>query len=88
MEGLFEIIRITDRNGNDRTDGRYPLRIGRRCKLHLYGCDVPAMIEYVPRENEEYDGTLRTSTVEDLEAANGIHKITTRNSIYYLKELY
>ena len=88
MEDLFEIVRITDKDGIDRTDGRYPLRIGRRCKLHIYGCDIPALFEYVPRENEDYHGVLRTSRVEEVEVSEGIHKITTMNSIYYLKELY
>lgn len=88
MNKLFEIIKITHKDGIDRTDGRYPMRIGRRCKLHIYGCDTPALLEYIPRENEDYQGVLRTSCVESIEAVNGIYTITTMNSVYYLKELY
>lgn len=88
MNGLFEIVKITHKDGTDRIDGIYPIRIGRRGILHLNGCGQVAYLEYVPRDNEDYSGVLRTSIVEDLEASNGIHKITTMNSIYYLKELY
>lgn len=81
---LYEIIKITDKNGKDRTDGRYPLRIGRRCKVHLKN---QAFLEYKPRLKESYNGTLRTSNIENYEGKDGILKITTMNSIYYLKKL-
>lgn len=87
LDELFEIVKITDKDDNDRTDGRYPLRIGRRCRLHIYGCGASMMIEYVPREKETYGGRLHTSIVQELEASGGIHKITTNNSVYYFKEL-
>jgi hypothetical protein len=83
MQGLFEIVRITDKLGNDRTDGRYPARIGQKGELYLFGCDRAACFEY-----EDGHGTLVTSLVENIEAANGIHKVTTLNSVYYFKELY
>lgn len=88
MSNLFEIIKITDRNDNDRLDGRYPLRIGRRCRPQFYGCGYPVAIEYIPRDGEDYYGTLHTSKAEEIEASNGIHKVTTKNSIYYFKELF
>lgn len=87
MNNLFEITKITDKNDINRNDGRYPLRIGRRCKLHIYGVDNVMLIEYVPRENEDYSGVLRTSLVESLDESNGDYKVTTMNSIYYFKEL-
>jgi hypothetical protein len=83
MQGIFEIIKITDKDGNDRTDGRYPARKEQKGRLHLYGCGTAAFFEY-----EDGHGILSTSIVQDLEAANGIHKVTTLNSIYYFKELY
>jgi hypothetical protein len=84
---LHTIKRITDLADNDRLDGRYPIRIGRRCKLILNGCGYPMLLEYHPRENEDYKGYLRTSIVEDIEAVNGITKIITQTSIYYFEEL-
>jgi hypothetical protein len=87
MSTYFEIVKITDKKGNDRLDGRYPLRSGRRCKPLLYGCNNVCFLEYYPREGEDYFGTLRTSLVEEIESKNGELKITTLNSIYYLKEL-
>jgi hypothetical protein len=83
---LYTIKRITNLSGLNRLDGRYPLRIGRRCKLILNGCGYSMVIEYCPRENEDYKGYLRSSIVEDIEAANGMTKITTQNSIYYFEE--
>lgn len=83
---LHTIKRITDLDGNDRLDGRYPIRIGRRGKLILNGCGYPMVVEYHPRENEDYKGYLRTSIVEDIEFEHGITKITTLNSIYYFEE--
>lgn len=88
MNGLFEIAKITHKDGTDRIDGRYPIRIGRRCRLHLNGCGYVAHLEYIPKHGEDYSGMLRTSVVEDIEATVGVHKITTMNSIYYLQELY
>jgi len=87
IRGLFEITKITDKNGVDRTDGRYPLRLKRRCRLYILGCDAPLLAEYAPRDDENYGGTLRTSLVEQLEAFQGVWKITTLNSVYYFKEL-
>jgi hypothetical protein len=84
---LHTIKKITDLEGNDRLDGRYPLRIGRRGRLLLNGCGCSMAFEYYPRGNENYKGYLQTSTVTDLEAANYITKVTTRNSIYYFEEV-
>lgn len=85
---LYEIDKITDTEGNDRLDGRYPLRIGRRFEFFrpiVRG--VPMILEYNPRDGEDYCGTLRTSTVQDIQIDNDDHsyKITTINTIYYFK---
>lgn len=85
---IYIITKITDLNGNDRIDGRYPLRIGRRCAFGL-GEPSPNMIMaicYRPRQNDDYAGTLRTSIVKKVQhIENGII-VTTQNSIYYFKE--
>jgi hypothetical protein len=87
MNKLFEIIKITHKDGTDRTDGRYPIRIGRRCELYIFDIGFSASFVYIPRDGEDYHGLLRTSRVEKVEIFDDIHKITTMNSVYYLKEL-
>ena len=84
MKGLFEIIGITDKENNKRLDGRYPLRINRRCKLHIVGSKVT--IEHVPRDGEDYRGLLNVSKMQQLEVVDGIYVIKTMNSIYYFKQ--
>jgi hypothetical protein len=91
--GNFEIIRITELDDSDRLDGRYPSRIGRRGDIYLHGCGLPMLISYTPRDGEDYRGTLRTSLVQHIDISNEtlsneIYKITTLNSIYYLRRLY
>ena len=80
---IYEIVKITDRDGNDRTDGRYPLRIGRKCKPCICGPKGPAFLQYLP----PIDGTVKASRIESLENNNKYLTITTRNSVYHLKEV-
>ncbi len=85
---IYIIKRITDHAGNDKTEGRYPLRIGRR---FAFGLGEPShgmimAICYRPRQNDDYSGTLHTSVVQKV-AHNGDELIvTTKNSIYYFQE--
>jgi hypothetical protein len=90
----YIIKRITDKNDIDRTDGRYPLRIGRRFKFYElpYAGNV-MYLEYQPRDGENYSGCLRTSLVEDVFASMPIDNeykpyvtVQTKNSIYYFEE--
>jgi len=87
---LYTITRITDTNGNDRLDGRYPIRIGRRGKLILNGIGYMMIFDYRARENEDYQGYLKTSIVinQEIVSENGVNtiKVTTLNSIYYLQQ--
>ena len=84
---MYKIDMITGINGNERLDGRYPLRKG--CIgniIHLEAGEV-MMFEYI-KDNEGNDktGYLRTSLVSDYEEyENGI-TVYTMNSVYYLKE--
>lgn len=85
---IYLITKITDLEGNDRVDGRYPLRIGRRCAFGL-GEPSPNMIMaicYRPRQNDEYSGTLHTSIVQKIQRIEDGIIVTTKNSIYHFEE--
>jgi len=81
----YIIDSITHKNGELRTDGRYPLRIGRRGILLRATIGRSAEIQYCPREGEEYEGYLLTSMVENILRHNENIILYTMNSIYYLK---
>ena len=88
---VYMIEKITDRNGNERIDGRYPSRIGSyfifqskpmvgKCMLLGY-VDWPSMIPI--------RGILRTSTVKEIWTwdKGSALKIGTVNSIYHFKAM-
>lgn len=72
---MKRIIKITDLDGNDRTDGQ---RIGTVCKIAFLEIDRCMLLDYISRP-----GVLRTSTVTKIER----NKITTLNSIYYFEDV-
>ena len=78
---MYVIKAIRDKNGRDRTDGRYPLRIGRRCLIRA-AIGEQAGIQYCPREEEEYKGILFTSKVDDIVIQEDAIIVCTMNSIY------
>ena len=82
------IKNITYVNGETRTDGRYPLRIGSKVKLAYYLTNGACMLlDYIEdNQGNPKSGQLRTSSVQDFnETEDGI-VVTTRNSIYYLEK--
>lgn len=87
IEGVHTIISIADRQGNPRTDGRYPLRVGRRCQFYIEPRIGRCMLlEYCPREGEDYSGYLKTSTVQESQLTiTGGEVVTTFTSVYYLE---
>lgn len=81
----FFVETITRRNGEVRTDGRYPNRIGSTIEfLNPVEIGEPAYFRYIKYNNGELveDHITRTSRVNDLEWYNGKFYIYTRNSIY------
>ena len=78
--------------GTDRTDNRYPLRIGRVVELDINYIEIgyPLLLQYV----KDYDGTpmkfslLKTSKIknciiiDDLEGITKYVMIETENSIF------
>lgn len=84
----YKIARITNLYENDRKDGRYPQRIGRRFKfLFEPEPDNVMMLTYCPRNREDYEGVLRTSRVKYIQTSLfGDLTIGTKNSIYYFEK--
>lgn len=87
----YKIKNITDLNGEKRTDGRYPLRIGRIIdgENSIVKVGLCAVLVYLTDENgEECIGKcLRTSPIQSLYIDYDNMDITfeTLNSIYKLE---
>ena len=86
----YYVENITRKNGEIRTDGRYPNRIGSTIEF-LQGvvAGEPAYFRYVKYNNGELveDHITRTSRVDDYGWENDKFCIYTRNSIYYFVPL-
>lgn len=70
-----------------RTDGRYPLRIGRTVKKPFLRVDIPMYLDYLKNsDGSDYSGkTLTTSRIVGLSEKDGVIEVTTMNSVYILK---
>ncbi|MBQ8279711.1 MAG: hypothetical protein IJZ23_07715 [Roseburia sp.] len=70
-----------------RTDGRYPLRIGRTVKKPFLRISIPMYLDYLKNsDGSDYSGkVLTTSCIADLREKDGALEVTTANSIYILK---
>ena len=92
---LYRITKITHtgtfgEKGTNRTDGRYPLRIGRivEMKYDSIEISVPTTLHYV----RDSDGSplifkyIRTSDVVSKSKNNNKVVITTRNSVFEFEE--
>lgn len=84
----YRIISITQKEGKDRKDGRYPLRIGRICKQPDPVKGYPLYIEYICNaDGSDYSNNfLRTSVVHDVYMRGNIIQIETKNSVYRFEE--
>jgi hypothetical protein len=88
MPKKYKVISI-QHNGNkgerytDRTDGRYPLRVGRICEFGQVFMGLPLVIRWVKDQNgNDYCGTLRRSKVKCLWQSENILTAETINTIY------
>ena len=95
MHMLYKITKITHtgtcgEKGTERTDGRYPQRIGRivEMKYDSIKAGIPMTLDYV----RDSDGTplrfkyIRTSDVISKNKNNNKVVITTRNSVFEFEE--
>ena len=92
MEGLkinmLEIIRITDLNGNPKNEYFEHIKTDHS----VYGEFVIAPEEdmsFFFKYYDEYSSTLISSTIKKIEyiESDKLYIITTKNSIYYIKEV-
>ena len=88
----YYIENITYKNGQTRTDGRYPDRIGSLVNLltsPMVG--MPLYFQYIKYNDGKLveDHVTRTSCVDDYDqySKQGYLLIYTRNSVYYFKEI-
>lgn len=86
---IAKIVKITDLEGKPKTDGRYPLRVDAIVDAYPAIVGQRLNMNYIADgEGNLKFGVLSTSTVQDVEnEADGTIKVTTRNSVYVLKEL-
>lgn len=81
----YRVVSITDRKGNPRIEGRYPLRVGRMCKKPTPRNGDAMMIEWLAQpDGTPYVGMIVTSTVIGFktEDRGKYIEVTTKNSIY------
>jgi len=78
---IYKIISIIDLDGNERTDKFYPELKGKKCECGSFvlGNPLKATIEGTDR-------VLTTSSVRGLQQVDNTTIITTRNTIYVLRE--
>lgn len=93
MPETYRIVNILfaqgSRVGCPRTDGRYPVRIGRTCYKPEPHVGYPLLINYITNaDGSDYRGyTLRTSAVVNyLDDGNKL-TVETRNSIYEFEKV-
>lgn len=86
---ICRITQITDKNGLDRTDGRYPLRVGECIKFtHWPEIGRCMLLNYVKWPTlDPYRGVLRTSVVERIESDSSKLIVQTHNSIYTFERM-
>ncbi len=75
---MKKIVKIIDLNGKDKTEGRYPKRIGTTCNIVNCSVGYPLILKYISRQ-----GVLTTSIITKIEK----NKITTLNSVYYFEDI-
>lgn len=79
----YKVVSITDREGNPRTDGRYPNRIGRICTKPSVRIGEQMVIQWVSNaDGTPFFGELITSTAISCTEIKGKITVTTRHSVY------
>lgn len=96
MYDAYKIIRITHtdtkgKRGTDRTDGRYPFRIGRIVSLIpkyiISGCPLYVNYLFDSDGSVMHDKVLRTSMVKNVTVDGNRVVIATENSIFELEKM-
>lgn len=87
-ETTYRIERITDMDGRDKTEGRYPLRIGRLCTKPLISIGFPARIVYLENaDGSDYSGKMYLTTpVSTAKETDNELTVVTEESIYHFRK--
>lgn len=86
----YKVLKITDMNGNDRSDGRYPLRVGRILRpLEEFSEDtVGKTADWLwLTGHDRRDVRYHTSPVQMFVITEDETEVHTVNSVYHLKKL-
>ena len=78
----YKVVSITDREGNPRTDGRYPDRVGRICTKPNVRIGEQMVIQWISNVGE-----LTTSMAISYIEIKGKITVTTRHSVYTFEKL-
>ena len=86
----YKIINITDKQGNIRTDGRYPQRVNSVVTIELL--EVGSCFFYnnvLDNEGNDKEGRLRTSAVMSIRESlvDKTLAVETMNSVFYLEPI-
>ena len=87
MKGTYKILSILHRaSREERLDGRYPLRIGRVCRIDHIEVGKGMFLDYLyDADGTPYNGMLHTSKVLRFTKEGNCLLVETRNSIYVLE---
>ena len=86
--GNYKVVSITDREGNPRTDGRYPDRVGRICAKPNVRIGEQMVIQWISNaDGTPYVGELTTSMAISYIEIKGKITVTTRHSVYTFEKL-
>lgn len=84
---MLIIKSITNKDGSERTDGRYPLRKGCIGKMYFLELGDVMIFEYIKdNQGNEKSGCLRSSIVEDYQLFEKGITVYTMNSVYYFNK--
>lgn len=85
---IYKIVSITGKNGEPRTDGRYPERIGCTGVPFVLRVGLVMAFDYCTcADGSKKEGILQTSTVDEIvHTENGI-VVTTQNSVYTMQQV-
>lgn len=87
---MLRIKSITNKDGSERTDDRYPLRKGCMGKMYFLELGVPMLFEYTEdNQGNEKSGYLRSSIVENYKLSEDENELIvyTMNSVYYFEKV-
>lgn len=84
----YKVVSITDREGNPRTEGRYPDRVGRICTKPNVRIGEQMVIQWISNaDGTPYVGELTTSMAISYIEIKGKITVTTRHSVYTFEKL-